>query len=275
MSEFYVYVYEDPRPGMDWAAIYVGKGRGDRFRHHLRCRRHSNRIFAGKLAKIKDAGLTPRITVIPVVSESIALQIESGLIAIYGRINTGTGTLCNMTDGGDGVSGYIPTKEERDAQSKRMTGRVKTDEHRRNLSLALTGNRHSEQTLEKLRKIANERASSPSFREQLSEKLKGRKLQPEVAKANAAQLTALNKSAERRAQVSAQTTARHAAKRAATTHCKNGHEFTKENSMFVAGTYMARCRICERKRLSKYSKGGSKRSQMTDETLIKLKENEE
>lgn len=36
-------------------------------------------------------------------SPEIALEKEKEFIAMYGRIDKGTGTLCNLTDGGDGV----------------------------------------------------------------------------------------------------------------------------------------------------------------------------
>jgi len=47
---------------------------------------------------------------------------EKEFISLYGRINTKTGILSNLTDGGEGTIGWIPTKEQRDNQSNRMKG---------------------------------------------------------------------------------------------------------------------------------------------------------
>ena len=41
--------------------------------------------------------------------EAIKKEIE--FISLYGRLNTKTGILCNLTDGGEGSKGYVPTKE--------------------------------------------------------------------------------------------------------------------------------------------------------------------
>jgi hypothetical protein len=43
--------------------------------------------------------------------ESSAFSIEKELIEHYGRKNTGTGVLINLTDGGEGASGVIRTEE--------------------------------------------------------------------------------------------------------------------------------------------------------------------
>lgn len=80
-------------------------------------------------------------------------QKEIEFIALHGRRNLGKGTLCNLTDGGDGVLGSIKTKEEREAISKRQLGElnhmygrrgkdspifglIRTEENRKNISIA-------------------------------------------------------------------------------------------------------------------------------------------
>ena len=47
---------------------------------------------------------------------------EKEFISLYGRINTNTGILSNLTNGGEGTIGWIPTKEQRKNQSDRMKG---------------------------------------------------------------------------------------------------------------------------------------------------------
>jgi len=64
------------------------------------------------------------------IDEKQAKQIEEYLIAFYGRMDTTNwGKLINMTDGGDGISGYKHTnkykKEQSKIASKNMTSEVK------------------------------------------------------------------------------------------------------------------------------------------------------
>jgi hypothetical protein len=56
----------------------------------------------------------------------VANYYEKYLIATYGRVNKGTGTLVNMTDGGDGVRGWVASNTTK-----------------KKMSLAMMGNNHS------------------------------------------------------------------------------------------------------------------------------------
>lgn len=47
-----------------------------------------------------------------------ALKKEIEFISLYGRVNVNTGILCNLTDGGEGNKGYVPTKETLEKQKK-------------------------------------------------------------------------------------------------------------------------------------------------------------
>lgn len=109
----YVYVYRDPRPTKNNQPVYVGKGTGDRDLSHWSRGSH-NKPFQDFIAHLKVRGLVApceRVFETEVEAEAFAKEIE--LIALYGRRNTGTGTLFNLTDGGEGASGAIRSEEEK------------------------------------------------------------------------------------------------------------------------------------------------------------------
>jgi hypothetical protein len=111
---FYVYVYRDPRPTKNNQPVYVGKGTGDRDLSHWSRGSH-NKPFQDFISHLKARGLVAacqRVFETDVEVEAFAKEIE--LIALYGRRNTGTGTLFNLTDGGEGGSGAIRSTAEKE-----------------------------------------------------------------------------------------------------------------------------------------------------------------
>jgi len=57
-----------------------------------------------------------------------ALEKEKEFIALYGRRDLGKGTLCNMTDGGDGAIGIIQSQESKEKRRLKSIGRVASEE---------------------------------------------------------------------------------------------------------------------------------------------------
>ena len=120
--EYYIYAYLDPRkPGefqfngitFEFEPIYIGKGKGDRDLYHFKyfC---SNEILRQKLKKITDLGLEPIILRIEErLSEKDALITETTFIKSIGRLNLLEGTLCNMTNGGEGCAGLVQSDDHR------------------------------------------------------------------------------------------------------------------------------------------------------------------
>ena len=113
------------------------------------------------------------------MTEADALQAEMLLIAKYGRKDNGTGILRNLTDGGEGTSGHVPSEETRKkkaiaskqwvrtpeycrnlAASKK--GKPLSQEHRAKLSLATKGRPFSEEHLAKLRAAMSRRKGFPN-----------------------------------------------------------------------------------------------------------------
>lgn len=72
------------------------------------------------------------------LDEQTAFDYERNLILFYGRKDLGIGLLRNMTDGGEGVSGWIPNQEWREKKSRSMKGE----------SNPFYGKKHTEQTKE-------------------------------------------------------------------------------------------------------------------------------
>ena len=67
-------------------------------------------------------------TISPLMSENDAFAQEKALILKYGRADLGTGTLLNLTDGGEGPSGAIRSKETREKIRFKNIGRKLSDE---------------------------------------------------------------------------------------------------------------------------------------------------
>ena len=111
---YYVYIYKDPRPTKNQQVVYVGKGTGDRAWYHWKKRVRGNKGFGAFLALLRQEKLEPIIEIArESLEEAEAFYEEMKLIEVYGRRDLGTGTLFNLTDGGEGLAGVIRTDEWR------------------------------------------------------------------------------------------------------------------------------------------------------------------
>jgi hypothetical protein len=144
MRNYYTYAYlrEDTTP------YYIGKGKCGSGRH-LHKSHHVPIPPKERILILKDN-----------ISEEDALKHEIYMISVFGRKDNNTGILRNLTEGGDGKSGWKASKETCDKISKAltgkkrnpetnekqriaMTGRKLTDEHKKNISNGVRGTRHS------------------------------------------------------------------------------------------------------------------------------------
>lgn len=105
-ATFYVYLLFR----LNGIPCYVGKGKGDRWARHEGRAKHKNRHLGSIIDQARAAGKElPKIKVCEDMNEEAAFELERLLIGCIGRGNYGP--LVNLTDGGDGPSGYKPSAE--------------------------------------------------------------------------------------------------------------------------------------------------------------------
>jgi hypothetical protein len=170
---FYTYVYRDPSRDME--PFYVGKGKGDRARHHLS--RTGKHPMTYRLQLMKREGVVPDIEIIPAIDEGHAFFLESCLIEMFGRRDLKKGTLLNLTDGGEGECGRVQSDQKRAKLS--AAGRNISPETRAKRSAA--AKKRAPMSLETRAKIsAAARNISPETRAKMSTSAKGKVLSPET-----------------------------------------------------------------------------------------------
>ena len=159
---FYVYAYyvlgeEEP--------FYIGKGSGDRaYKHLMACNLKRGTMFYCRLINLLGQEIKPIVKILHEnLTEVEAFNIETELIAQYGRLDIGTGCLTNHTDGGDGASGHIYSEESRRKMSIGAQTRIARDgtylnnvsiETRIKRSYNASKHRNSKETREKMSQVA-------------------------------------------------------------------------------------------------------------------------
>lgn len=103
-----------------------------------------------------------------------ACEKEKEFISLYGRKNLGTGTLCNLTAGGDGTVDIVITeetkkiwREQRKGSGNSMYGKTHTDSTKEKISMANKGRKMTEEQVAAM----SERAKGRVFKESSKEKL--------------------------------------------------------------------------------------------------------
>jgi hypothetical protein len=146
------YVYEHIRLDTN-AVFYVGKGNGGRCFEVRRRNQYWKRVVS------KAGGFYVRI-VVDKIDEELAFLAEQELIA---KLKLQGLTLTNITDGGEGTSGYRHTDEARIKFSKTMTRTMETYKH----------------ILRERQLGENNSAKKIGVGDKISKALTGRKLSPE------------------------------------------------------------------------------------------------
>ena len=119
---FYIYVYMDPRkPGkykygeyvFDHCPFYIGKGHSKRLYRHIKSYNlRYNMPKHSKIKKLIKLGYRPIILkYLKNLTEQEAFDYEIDMIKIIGRRDKKLGPLSNLTDGGEGISGFVMSEE--------------------------------------------------------------------------------------------------------------------------------------------------------------------
>jgi len=158
--EYYVYIYYD-----DEKPIYVGKGKGGRYKVHLKkfLKTKKGKIpFYDKLHKMKDEGKTPIIKIVESnLSEEDALLKEKELSDKIGTVFKSTGPLLNYNE--CGVRNPVLKGEKNHMYGKslhkiwiknygREIANEKMKEYRKKMSNTLKGKKHNDITKSKIKK---------------------------------------------------------------------------------------------------------------------------
>ena len=152
--QYYTYAYlrEDRTP------YYIGKGKG-------------NRAYIRRKKDIKPPKDKSRIILLKQnLTEEEAFKHEVYMIAVFGRIDLGTGILHNRTNGGDGSSGMVHSEETRKKMS--ATAKNMSENHKAKISAAAKGRLFSEETRAKLSAVGKN--MSKERRAKMSELHKGK-----------------------------------------------------------------------------------------------------
>lgn len=130
-EEHYCYLYLDPRypaecegeytytlPSgkvliLSHRPFYAGKGKGERLYRHLRMAVQTNKksYKLSLIRKLEKLGLEPIVVFTSLYDEYFCFAFEVDMIAGIGRKDKKLGPLANLTDGGEGSSGNVPSKE--------------------------------------------------------------------------------------------------------------------------------------------------------------------
>jgi len=175
-DRFYVYVLFRP---WDGSPCYIGKGCKSRMGDHERYgEAHYNSHLAAIIKKAAGREL-PKIVIRSRLTEDEAFEIEKAFIAAIGRKSCG-GPLANQTDGGDGPSGCIVSKQTREKLSRLHSGRVVSEETRQKHRERMMGNifnlgkTRGEETKKKISEANRERKVSPETRAKIAINSKNR-----------------------------------------------------------------------------------------------------
>lgn len=169
-NRFYTYAYlrKDRTP------YYIGKGSG-------------KRAYERNRWEIKPPKDKSRIIILKQnLNEEEAFRHEKYMISVFGRKDLGTGILRNRTNGGEGPSGVLVSKETRkklselrkckySSEKNPMYGKSHSEEVRKRMSESHKGKLIPEEVRKRMSKSHKDKSHSTERKRKMSESKKGRK----------------------------------------------------------------------------------------------------
>lgn len=160
--------------------FYVGKGKARRMHAHWRDKANRSRpsTYSGRfyryLCKMERAGIKPLIVrIVENLTEQEAHAEEVRSIQDIGRKNLGQGPLLNMTDGGEGSSGWDPPKKWRRKRSEATSGSNNPCFGKIGSAHPHHGKKHTDEYRARMREISRERANMPSVKARQRKRMSG------------------------------------------------------------------------------------------------------
>jgi len=186
-KKYYIYFHINP---VTKEVFYIGKGYGNR----AYFKRRRNKFWNNIINKYGD----PIIIIVKKnISEKYAFILEKTYIKLFGRRNLNEGMLVNLTDGGEGLSGFKHSCESKKliSESKKENtynlGKKHTEESKKKMSKSSIGKnlgntnalgyKHSEEAKDKISEVHKgniymlDKKHSEETKEKISNSGKGRK----------------------------------------------------------------------------------------------------
>jgi hypothetical protein len=176
MSDGYFYIYQH-RKKSSKEIFYVGKGKNSRHLEESNRNNYWHNI-------VNKHGFFSEI-LFDKLDEELALLIEQELIDKYRKLNI---TLCNLTNGGEGISGYKHSDEVKKLISSQSKGRKHSEESKEKIGNYWRGKKRKPFSEEHCKKIAIQRQKqimkpmSDEVKNIISLKNTGKKRTPEQRK---------------------------------------------------------------------------------------------
>lgn len=180
-NDYYVYFHIKLNEG---EIFYVGKGRNNRAYTKV-----GRSVFWHNIVKKYDYDI---LIIDDNLTEEEAFELEKKYIESIGRRDLGMGTLVNLSDGGEGPTGYRHTEEIKNKLSEMKAGKERpkhseetknklseinkgkklSEEHKRKISEANKGKKHTEEALRKISEASKGRIYSEEHKRNISESIK-------------------------------------------------------------------------------------------------------
>jgi hypothetical protein len=169
-----IYVLQDPRTNL---ARYVGVATNPRRRlwRHIDEARNGGTTHVNRwVATLLRDGVKPEMLIL---ESGVPRSREVLWIALYRSAGI---DLTNLTDGGDGATGYKHSPEAIRAMIRRNVGRVLRPESRAAIAAALRGTKASAETRAKQSAAGKGKPKSEQMKQRLSASMKGRQFSDEA-----------------------------------------------------------------------------------------------